>query len=255
MEALEVIVLIAGGIIFILSFILPRSKEEVSNGTKELARKEIKALVAQEMDDVRSHVDDVVDEAVGYAVEKTERSLERLTNEKIMAVNEYSDTVLQEIHKNHEEVMFLYDMLNSKHTNLKNTVSEVNKTVKEVEETKREAEAVVNSFQRLNPDSNISIGRQEADMLQESLAEMVEEKQTAGSSSQYQPIASELESGIEEADGMDDVLIQEEKELTGTGNERILELYRQGRSVVEIAKELGRGVGEVKLVIDLYKNM
>ena len=93
MEALEIIVLIAGGIIFILSFILPQSKEEISNGTKELAREEIKTLVSQEMDGVRSHVDDVVEEAVGYAVDKTERSLERLTNEKIMAVNEYSDTV------------------------------------------------------------------------------------------------------------------------------------------------------------------
>ena len=48
--------------------------------------------------------------------------LERVTNEKIMAVNEYSDTVLEEINKNHKEVLFLYDMLNDKHDNLKNTV-------------------------------------------------------------------------------------------------------------------------------------
>lgn len=37
-------------------------------------------------------------------------------------------------------------------------------------------------------------------------------------------------------------------------NERILELYSQGKSKVAIAKELGLGVGEVKLVIDLFKN-
>ncbi len=36
-------------------------------------------------------------------------------------------------------------------------------------------------------------------------------------------------------------------------NERILELHNAGKSNVEIAKELGLGVGEVKLVIDLFR--
>ncbi len=49
-------------------------------------------------------------------------------------------------------------------------------------------------------------------------------------------------------------------EWTGTeapdrenANEEILELYQEGVSVIEIAKRLGLGVGEVKLVIDLYQ--
>ncbi len=33
----------------------------------------------------------------------------------------------------------------------------------------------------------------------------------------------------------------------------ILKLYEQGLSKVEIAKQLGRGLGEVNLVIELYK--
>ena len=36
-------------------------------------------------------------------------------------------------------------------------------------------------------------------------------------------------------------------------NEEILRLYKEGKSNVAIAKELGLGVGEVKLVIDLAK--
>ena len=36
-------------------------------------------------------------------------------------------------------------------------------------------------------------------------------------------------------------------------NERILKLNAEGKSVVEIAKELGLGIGEVKLVIDLFR--
>ena len=38
-------------------------------------------------------------------------------------------------------------------------------------------------------------------------------------------------------------------------NEEILKLHREGKSNMAIAKELGMGVGEVKLVIDLFKGM
>lgn len=129
MDMMEIVLLVAGCGVFILSFLIPMKNEESSEETRGLAKEEIKALVSEELEAVRGHVDDVVEEAVTYSIEKTERSLERLSNEKIMAVNEYSDTVLAEIHKNHEEVMFLYDMLNDKHINLKNTVSEVNRKI------------------------------------------------------------------------------------------------------------------------------
>ena len=36
-------------------------------------------------------------------------------------------------------------------------------------------------------------------------------------------------------------------------NQKIIELHEQGKSTVEIAKELNLGVGEVKLVIDLFQ--
>lgn len=38
-------------------------------------------------------------------------------------------------------------------------------------------------------------------------------------------------------------------------NERILELHKAGKSNMAIAKELGLGLGEVKLVIDLFEGM
>lgn len=92
------------------------------------------------MENVRSQIGDIVDETITYAMEKTERGMDRLTNEKMMAVNEYSDTVLEEINKNHKEVVFLYDMLNDKHESLKNTVSEAAKTADDVKQTLKDAE-------------------------------------------------------------------------------------------------------------------
>lgn len=250
MELLEVILLIIGGVIFTLSFVIPMQREEVSGDTKELAKQEIEHMVNREMKDIRNHVDDVVDEAIGYAMEKTERSLERLSNEKIMAVNEYSDTVLQEIHRNHEEVMFLYDMLNDKHVNLKNTVSEVNKTVKEVTETKKEAEAVVNSFQKLVPETVYIIDEPEPVK-----APPVKKQEGTPKKTEKITPSREVPQNTDGGAVMNISFINESNAGGRNSNDRILELYKQGKSKVAIAKELGLGVGEVKLVIDLYRSM
>jgi len=259
MEITEIILLIAGGIVFVLSFIIPeKAGKSTPDGLGKLAREEIKQLVGQEMEAVRGHVDEVVDEAVGYAMEKTERSLERLSNEKIMAVNEYSDTVLAEIHRNHEEAVFLYDMLNSKHANLKDTVSEVNRTVKEAEET-------VSSIRKPAEQSFVEIS-ESAEVISEP-ARNAKKRETTGAkpveaatSKKTKPTDKSARSNRNEAVEKEPTTVAESggavvSEDDGqNSNEKILELYKQGKSKVVIAKELGLGVGEVKLVIDLYKN-
>lgn len=57
---------------------------------------------------------DILDEQIDNVKEQTEISLDKLSNQKMLEMNEYSDTILQEINRNHNEVMFLYDMLNEK---------------------------------------------------------------------------------------------------------------------------------------------
>ena len=49
-------------------------------------------------------------------------------------------------------------------------------------------------------------------------------------------------------------MTEEQPEQTNH-NEKILALYSQGKSYVEIAKELGLGQGEVRLVVGLYKGV
>lgn len=215
MGTLEVVLLIAGIVIFIGSFLLPSGKLDESGINKEAAKEEIKSLVEEEMQTVRSQMQDKMEETSEDALEKAERSLERLTNEKIMAVNEYSDTVLQEIHKNHEEAMFLYDMLNNKHANIKDTVSKMDKAVKAAEDKVRSV-----AEETENPEEKAV----------ETPVETVE-------STSFPEIG----------------FMGETAEESKNNNEKILEMHRQGKSTVAIAKELGLGVGEVKLVIDLYK--
>ncbi len=231
MEMMEIILLVAGGLIFILSFFIP-DKKGAAGSLGHSAENEVKELVSREMESLRSHMDEVVEEAVTYAMEKTERSLERLTNEKIMAVNEYSDTVLTEIHKNHEEAGFLYDMLNNKHTSLKNTASEINAAV-------REAEGAMLSLEQMlaeRSDTVKGIGEAPSWNLPEAA---------------YDGQAAEQES-IEYA-GPEQDEWSEDGSQEYNNNEKILRLYKQGKSALMIAKELELGIGEVSLVIDLFR--
>ena len=237
MGILEIVLLIAGIIIFTGSFFLPLGGEKNAAIDKKAAKEEIHGLVEEEMNTVRSKMQDKMEETSEDAIEKAERSLERLTNEKIMAVNEYSDTVLQEIHKNHEEVMFLYDMLNSKHANIKDTVSKMDKAVKAAENKTAENNAAENKTVENKTAENKAAADKTA-------GTMAEEK-TADT--------SRTESLIQPENSPEIGFMGETVQEGQNNNEKILEMHRQGKSTVAIAKELGLGVGEVKLVIDLYK--
>lgn len=230
MDVMEIVLLIAGGFIFILSFFIPEKKTAAGTITED----EIQTLVNRELESVRGHVDDVVEEAVAYAMEKTERSLERLSNEKIMAISEYSDTVLVEIRKNHEEAMFLYDMLNSKHNSLKNTVTEVTRTVKEADEA-------ITTLQKLVSEMTVPANASAENVTPsaEPAAAIIEEETVLEGISQ------------EWSDEGEDSRTTETQSFNN--NENILRLYREGKSAVTIARELNLGVGEVRLVIDLFQ--
>lgn len=311
-------VLLALGLaVFVISFLIPAKSEE----EKEIEFSEdlIKDLVGKEVEEAKSRLNDIVDETVTYAMEKTERTMDRLTNEKMMAVNEYSDTVLTEIDKNHKEVVFLYDMLNDKHENLKNTVSEVDKkasevkqavldaeiTVKETKETLEEAskqaqeakeqadlatrQAETAAFQAESASRTSAIDRlKELQSKEETkddfvpfVPEMLEaapkapkRKRTAKPKVREEAVVfdgkeGKIDSNLEliQTEDIEEKLPKEAPNLNlGTdvagktmggrnNNERILELHNMGKSNMAIAKELGLGLGEVKLVIGLFEGM
>lgn len=299
MNVTEIIILILGILVFILSFLLPAGKKEKNRAEYPFQEGELKEIFEKEVAEAKSQIQDIVDETITYSMEKTERSMERLTNEKIMAVNEYSDTVLEQINKNHKEAVFLYDMLNDKHENLKETVSEATKTVSEVKQTVKEAEAIpekvvvqeypdaediVRATIEIMSEKNVPESAKEvADEFVEPVKGTVEEDNSFVPITQLvaeekpkrrgnrkakviEAVSAEMpeEMPSKEAERKEKQKKAEKVDVSsiaapGRGgrnsNERILELHKAGKSNMAIAKELGLGIGEVKLVIDLFEGI
>jgi len=252
MTTLEIILLILGVIIFIGSFIVPESKTEMEEVDKQLTQEQIQEMLKDEVKSVRSQVEDTVEETVSYSMERTERALERITNEKLTAISEYTETVLNDIHKGHEEVLFLYDMLNDKHQNIKETASEVNKAVKEANEVVQEADIVKKEVTEAAQALDEAFKPMEIssfEVLGQATVEEVKQPEKRHEKKVKQPKKAEVPAA--------DISLQFDvtQEASDNNNERILELHKKGKSNVAIAKELGLGVGEVKLVIDLFKGM
>lgn len=258
---LEIILIIIGIGLVIAGYLIPaRKDEEEYDG---ISREQIADMVSEEVEKSKSRIDGIVDETIDYAIEKTERSMDRLSNEKMMAVSEYSDNVLEQINKSHEEVVFLYDMLNDKHENLKETVAEATKAASEVKESVREAENARTKASRAQEVSAESEPRREKNkpvpiIRNEPVAvpvpeEEEEEEDTSSDSDYYQDEWENLEEP--EDDDLDGPEISFNVHTPGNrnSNDRIMELHKEGKSNMAIAKELGLGIGEVKLVIDLYK--
>lgn len=310
MSGIEILLLIVGAIVLTAGYLLPMKNRESDNHVTAGQEKKITELVGKAVEDAKGRIEDIVDETVSYSMEKTERTMERISNEKIMAIQEYSDTVLAEINKNHEEEVFLYDMLNSKHDSLVETVSEAGKTVAEVKQTLQDAQITANEvkeaaksreFVPMKPDVSVepervlpsfgnkgtsddpnvqleaiikksikTVKKKKADV-PEKVVQKEEtdaygefETEDADSDDMMNEAADDFGySPEEEAELLEyganrmspDIQLNKGPALGGNNNEHILEMHRAGKSNMAIAKELGLGIGEVKLVIDLNKGM
>ena len=121
MGAMEVFLIITAVIVIAVSFCI-KEKSDKNEDEKKSGQDEVKA-VTQEM--IKEEIQNQLAMISDYMLENTEAKLDKIANQKIMAVGNYSEDVLKNIEENHNEVMFLYNMLNDKETTLKNTVRDI----------------------------------------------------------------------------------------------------------------------------------
>jgi len=228
MTGIEIALLLIGCVFMVGSFFVSErlSGKEI-NRIAELSDNELKRIISKGMENAESQIDIVVDDKVEEVADKVEIALERESNMKIMAISEYSDTVMESMKKTHDEIMFLYSMLNDKHT---------------------EMTSLTGDLQRLAA----NIRNMQEHVPQQSEATFKAVKAVEATSDNYLEKAAAVKEVYEAS-----VSENEEKmEFFGEAvnhNDVILALHKEGLSKVEIAKRLNLGVGEVSLVIGLYK--
>ena len=228
MTGLQIAMIMIGIVCLIGSFFVSEklSKADLEE-MKKMSDEEIKDIIDSKMQEAASQIDERLQEKVDLATAQMERSGEKETNEKIMAISEYSDTVLSSMNKSHDEIVFLYDMLNEKQervTELMKELTLMQSAVAQMEETLDEKLLK----------TGVSM-EEEAEVLQQENPDTIEQKQT-------------LEEAFRTQVSSNDAGLDEEPQQ----NEQILSLYREGMSEVDIAKQLGRGLGEIKLVLGLF---
>ncbi len=245
MTFIEIILIIVGMVFILASFwvtekLSPDELEHIS----ELSKEEMNVMLERELDRSRQRVVDIVEDTIDASKERTERSLEKQTNEKIMAINEYSDTVIEKMNKTHNEIMFLYSMLNDKHTELTDFTSEL---TQHLQDFKSQEEEMTNYYiSQLKNQKLPEIKPSGTASVQASAAAQAETKQQV-------PAASEAAKTGEIAESAADTAAASETEEEVNVRDEILRLYEEGRDSVAIAKKLGLGVGEVRLILGLYK--
>lgn len=310
MTLMEIVLLLAGLAAFVISFIVPERKSPEEEAFS-ISEEEIRKLVDEEYEKTKERLESLTDETVSYSMEKAERALEKVSNEKMIAFGEYSDNVMTQINKNHNEVVFLNDMLSRSRDDLTNLLGQAMKDAKSATDISTGA---LERAKEANGDAEAAMLKSKAALDSSVVAEEkmisarrhIEGSYEAPAASDEKPSKKSKKSqgytvktsSNDIIEGQMSILDYEDNDFLnmsddsdnkdfGTGtekkkkstrgrkssktkdagpalnfrdgengennNEKILKLHKAGKSNVAIAKELSLGVGEVQLVIDLFK--
>ena len=201
-------------------------------------------------DELYNQLEKKIEDRAEEMLDRTDDKLSEISNEKIMGLSEYSQQLFDKLEKNHEETVFMYNMLNEKEKELKELIhsadstkadisNEVTKKYHEMREQLEEAEEMrkkievqfVESFPERSSVYDDEIAR-------------IEQAEKAGEMFEDSGEDKVVENVTEK-----EIL---ENETIENKNDEIIALYKKGRTVLEISKMLSLGQGEVKFVIDLY---
>lgn len=237
----------------------------------------------KENDGVKAEIDsEQIDEKIREAVKKTEEEIlnkadekfSQISNDKIMGFNEYSNEIFDKIEKNHEETVFLYNMLTEKEKEIQNLIHSVDttnadlrdETAKAYQKVKKQLSDVDSALKQMEvenvkDDTMKSLKAEEITTLSENGKENVFENDEVSMSEKNTVLDEEEAKAIAEITNeayishtQDDNIFEENNKSENklNSNSEIIALYKKGRNVLEISKMLSIGQGEVKLVIDLY---
>lgn len=237
MTILEIVLLIIGlGLCIGSFFVSERLSEKDRENLQKLTKDQIEEIIKDKMADAKVEMEDKLSATIDEAMDEMDRKTDKETNEKIMQISEYSDTVLESVDKSHKEVTFMYSMLNEKQQD----TLDMTKKISELEDTLVALDSSIAKKLDLLRDREIEINDMK-NQLEEARKNVTETQNTISP----EPVSF--------TEALAEKFSEKAPKNRQNDNIEILTLHDEGLSEVEIAKKLGRGLGEVKFVLGLYQ--
>ena len=216
--------------------------------------------------------------------------MSEIANDKMLAINDMSGQLIEKIEQNHKEVIFLYDMLNEKSDYLKDFSAKIDGLRHELEKEEERIKALNNDIDDklvkvkevrqtviAKPGNPVAAKQEKSQRVPTGIEQARAAVKPAEVPAQAKNLvkmqkkeAEDIPSDIndifdaDERDIFKDAEVPEiteeideidlSPELTEelSTNDKILKMHSEGKSVMEISKELGMGQGEVQLILGLY---
>lgn len=283
MTAIEVALLLIG-VVFIIGsfFIIEKLSPTELSRVSELSEDELRIVMDRELATAGAKISDVVDQTVDLSIDQIQRRMEKDTNEKIMAISEYSDLAMEQLKKFNNEVTFLYSMLGDKHTELNESIAQLNEMMNACQTVQAQMASTLQQMQMHQPQqqaqkrpvSQQPIQQRQVTQAQQQPVQQRQMTQAQQQSVQQQPLQRQYpeqapipekpERTVEEPEWpsqQETVEAQQEAAIAESAaedhsmdvREEILRRYRSGEDMKDIARDLSLGYGEVKLIVELYK--
>lgn len=272
MTALICVVIVIG-MLFVLGsfFVTEKLSSSDIEKIKEITENEVKLILQDELDKADDKIRENMDEKMRLALDRGEIAIDKLATETLMSISEMSDTYLESVNKSHTEIMFMYNALNDKQEELTQLTKDVQLLQSAITVDKKEligkGDRLEKAMEQLEEDKKaLELKKKELDEQLAAALETAKDNEKAALANEEREKAlkekeievKELEAKLPKEPSKE---LPKPEELGGflpksdggqNGHkDEILKLYKEDKTVVEIAKELGLGLGEVKLVIDL----
>ncbi len=275
MTGLEIGLLVLGAAFFIGSFFFT---EKLSSSDLEaiekLSENEINILLEKQMRQASDRIERTIDEKLITSLASAERQISKTTNEQIGSISEHADEVrsvinrdMEAVNKSHDEIVFMHTMLNDK----QKKVTDIEREAQQLESQMRALKQGIEKelYSTVEKEKGVSAKDLIAEVQKtiddaNSPAPSGRRKGSAAEEDEKESPAESAASIVEDAKSLKDSFskkLNEEIRMSNANegievfenvNEKILALRKQGFSEVEIAKQLGKGLGEIKLVLGLF---
>ena len=262
MAGLEIGLVVIGILIFVGSFFITEklSSSDMKEITK-ISEKEIKNIVnkavAESDDVIKQRFDNKLEDYVNdFAIRTDDEYVSKMNQ-----MNEYSEKVLETMEKTNNEIVFIYSMLNDKQEKVTDLSARLDTTKSQLLQLKSDVDESINELKE-QYESNIQLKKEqefvtgiEAARVETETVKTFEDELIERISDEENDAPEGFVHAVELANNnseSEDAKIESDGGNNTTSENDIVKLYKEGFSEVEIARKLGKGIGEIKLVLGLY---